>query len=74
LNTNLSQQIQKQVLASRQQTSVLNFFRPSREHGVREEEALEEEETSDVEEVGCRTAAAMSDISTMPVLDTYMQY
>jgi hypothetical protein len=49
----------------------LNFFRSSREHGVREEKALEEEETSDVEEVGvqvCRSAAAMSDISTMSVL------
>ena len=50
--TNLSQQIQKEVLASSKQTSVLNFFRSSREHGVREEEALEEEETSDVEGVG----------------------
>jgi hypothetical protein len=50
--TNLSQQIQKEVLASSKQTSVLNFFSSSREHGVREEEALEEEETSDVEGVG----------------------
>jgi hypothetical protein len=56
--TNLSQQIQKEVLASSKQTSVLNFFRSSREHGVREEEALEEEETSDVEEVGVQDSGS----------------
>jgi hypothetical protein len=46
------------VLASSKQTSVLNFFRSSREHGVREEEALEEEETSDVEEVGVQDSGS----------------
>ena len=56
--TNLSQQIQKEVLASSKQTSVLNFFRSSREHGVREEEALEEEETSDVEGVGVQDSGS----------------
>jgi hypothetical protein len=70
---NLSQQIQKEVLASKQ-TSVLNFFRSSRERGVREEKAREEEERSDIEEVGVSGSAAMSDISTMPVLASHMQY
>jgi hypothetical protein len=37
---NLSQQIQKEVLASSKQTPVLNLFRSSREHGEREEKRL----------------------------------
>ena len=35
---------------------------------------LKKKKRATSKESGCRTAAAMSDISTMPVLESYMQY